>query len=146
MLETYQHLLTAFAAHVGLDPQSLAETQEVTVGDLAIGLAFEGDEHEGDLVYFADLGTPPDHLGTQVHRTLLEANHFWAGTGGATLSLQPETGAVVCCGRTPLGPLDAQGVAALLQVFHELAMFWRSFVTGNLPPPDPPVADPRVYS
>ncbi len=138
MLDTYRQLLHDFALLVGLEPATLVRSEEVLAGGLSIGLAFEGDERVGDLLYFADLGLPPDALRAQVHQMLLEANHFWAGTAGATLGLQPETGRVVCCGRTDLRDLDANGLATLLDLFVATATFWRHAVHDELPAPEAP--------
>ena len=99
---SYEEILSALAGQVGLDPQELLSTQELVVDGQPIGLQLEGDERSGDLIFFAGLGTPAPEQLQRVVRTLLEANHFWVGTGGCTLGLQPGTGAVTLCGRIRL--------------------------------------------
>lgn len=128
MLSAYQTLLRDFASHVGLDPSVLALTQEVVMGGVAIGLACEGDEDSGDLLYFADLGAPSPRRAAAVYKALLEANHFWVGTSGATLGLQPDTGHVVCCGSMALAGLTGEGLAQLLDSLIDTLLFWQQYV------------------
>ncbi len=133
MLPAYHALLRDFATHVGLDPGILAETQEVVMAGIAIGLAFEGDEHHGDLVYFADLGAPSPGRALGVYKALLEANHFWVGTSGATLSLQPETGRVVCCGSMSVALAGGADLAQRLDAFIDTLLFWQQYIDDALP-------------
>jgi hypothetical protein len=125
---SYEDILNALAEQVGLDAQELLTTQELVVDGQPIGLQLEGDERNGDLIFFASLATPaPDQL-QRVIRTLLEANHLWIGTGGCTLGLQPGTGAVTLCGRIRLDELGGKTLAALLDGFAETAGFWRNLI------------------
>lgn len=133
MLPAYTALLRDFAAHVGLDPGILAETQEVVMAGIAIGLAFEGDEHHGDLLYFADLGAPSPERALPVYKALLEANHFWVGTSGATLGLQPDTGRVICCGSMGVAGADGADLAVRLDAFIDTLLFWQQYVSDTLP-------------
>ena len=131
MSHSYADLLTAFAQHVGLDPAELALTQEVVVDGVTIGLLCQDDEIQGDLVFFTVLGTPdPAHF-PRIAQVLLEANSFWTGTGGATLGLQRETGAVTFCGKVALADLDGASLAAILDAFVDTASYWRAFVLGT---------------
>lgn len=146
MKEAYKALLHDFACHVALDPDLLLQTEEVVLNGLTIGLAFEGNDVVGDLLYFTDLGTPASHRIGEVHQTLLEANHFWVGTGGATLGVQPETGRVVCCGRIDLEGLTGESLAMLLDTFIDTAVFWHQFVTDSLPAPELPERQTPISS
>lgn len=131
MNPTYEELLRQFAAHVGLDAQELLSTEEVLIDGLAVGLQLDGDRADGDLVFFALLGTPSaEHLG-RIASTLLEANNLWVGTGGCTLGLQQATGAVTLCGRMPISALTGESLAMLLDGFVDTASFWKGFVEGT---------------
>lgn len=146
MLSAYQTLLRDFAHHVGLDPAELAQTQEVVMGGVAIGLACEGDEDSGDLLYFADLGAPVPRRSAAVYKALLEANHFWVGTSGATLGLQPGTGRVVCCGSIALPGLTANGLAQVLDSLIDTLLFWKQYLDDSLPEAGPPLSDPMLLA
>jgi hypothetical protein len=131
MSHSYDVLLTAFAQHVGLEPDELLSTQEIMIDGLAIGLQLDGDPVLGDLVFFAVLGTPDNAQFGRIARTLLEANSFWVGTGGCTLGVQRDSGAVTLCGRITLAELSGETLAGLLDGFVDTAAFWRAFVTGS---------------
>ncbi|MES2634748.1 MAG: CesT family type III secretion system chaperone [Pseudomonadota bacterium] len=132
--ESYDELIRAFAAHIGLDGELLAKTQEVMIDGLSVGLACEGMEGAFDLLYFVDLGAPPAERAPAVYRTLLQANNLWAGTGGATLGLQADTGAVILAGRIDLASVTPEGLAAMLDGFTDTGQFWKNVVAGQTEP------------
>ena len=127
---SYEDVLREFATHVGLDPAELLSTEEVLIDGIAVGLQLDGDPDVGDLVFFAVLGTPEAAQSARIAQTLLEANNFWVGTGGCTLGLQRETGAVTLCGRVAVDELGGASLATMLDGFVDTAQFWRAFVTG----------------
>jgi hypothetical protein len=141
MLDTYNQLLTQFAQHVGLDAEELLKTQEIVIESLAIGLAFEGDEAFGDLVYFTQLGAPAESRVAEVYKTLLQANNLWAGTGGSTLGLQPDTDNVILAGRMDVAGVTPQGLSLVLDAFTDTALFWKKFVADELPASSEPPPD-----
>ena len=124
MYDRYQDLLAAFARANQLDADMLTQTQAFELDGLSVGLAFEGEGGEADLVCFCDLGQPLPERAAEVFKDMLEANHFWLGTGGATLGLQSATGNVMLALRTPLAVLGIEGLAALLKLFTKVASFW----------------------
>jgi hypothetical protein len=128
MQDTYTELLRDFAVAEGLDPDALCATEELEVAGLPLALAFDGDENFGDVVYVCGLGPVPAERARQVHQWLLEANHLWAGTAGATLSLQPGTGAVVISGRIDLDGLTAHALGVVLEDFVDVALYWRRVI------------------
>ncbi len=134
-LKTYIDLIEAFAAEVGLDAQALANTQEVVIDGLPIGLSYEGNEEFGDILYFVEVGAPAEHRQAEVHQTLLKANYLWAGTGGATLGVHPDTGQVILAGRCEVEGVTASGLALLLDALTDTARFWKGYVADELPPP-----------
>jgi hypothetical protein len=131
MNPSYEALLTEFAANVGLDAAELLSTQEIVLDEHTIGLQPDGDTADSDLVFFTVLGTPDAAQLARISRTLLEANSFWVGTGGCTLGVQRDTGAVTLCGRIAVASIDGGTLAALLDGFADTATFWRSFVNGT---------------
>ncbi len=125
MLETYRELLRALAGILQLDPGELVLTQELDCGELAIGLQYMGDGTVGDIVWFCDLGAPPPEQAAETWRLLLEANALWLGTGGGTLGIQQGSDSILMSDRAPLGSVDAQGLAAALDNFVQVARFWQ---------------------
>ncbi|MFY8104713.1 MAG: CesT family type III secretion system chaperone [Ramlibacter sp.] len=128
MQDIYTGLLRDFADAEGLDPEALCATEEIEIAGLSLALAFDGDETFGDLVYACGLGAVQAERAGAVHRWLLEANHLWAGTAGATLSLQPETGTVLIAGRLDLDGLTAPALGAVLEDFVDVALYWRRVI------------------
>jgi len=121
MSKSYEDILREFAGHVGLDAIELLSTEEVLIDGLAVGLQLDGNAVDGDLLFFAALGTPSaEHLG-RIARTLLEANN---------LGVQQTTGAVTLGGRIPLSALSGEALAMLLDGFVDTASFWKGFVEG----------------
>ena len=133
MIDRYDQLLRAFAAHLGIDEDTFADTQEVVIDGLAVGLDLEGTEDFADVVYFCTLGAPARARVAEVYKTALQANYLWAGTGGATISLQPETDRFLIAGRVDLDGLEAAGLAALLDAFVDTAGFWKKYIAGETP-------------
>lgn len=129
----YQDLLENYARLVGIEPVAdLLETQEVEVAGITVGFTVEGDEDDGSIVLFTSLGLPtPQMPRERLMQLMLEANAFWAGTGGCTLGLQTHTGAVLVCVRAPLALCDAPAFAAVVEAFAEVALLWREIVQGR---------------
>ncbi|MEJ7929102.1 CesT family type III secretion system chaperone [Ramlibacter sp. AN1015] len=92
MINAYNELIRTTAVRLELDPDTLVATQGLLLGELAVGLLYEGDDEIGDIVYFCTLGRPDAHRETEVYAGLLEANTLWVGTGGATLALHRSLG------------------------------------------------------
>ena len=129
----FQHLLENYARLMGIEPEGdLLETRELQLDDLGIGFSVEGDEEHGSAVLFTSLGLPaPQVPRERLMQLMLEANAFWAGTGGCTLGLQPHTGAVLVCARVPLALCDAPSLVVGVEAFAEVALLWREIVQGR---------------
>jgi len=137
----YEELLTAFASHIGIHAETFVEMQEIVIDDLAIGLAYEQADDRACMTYFANLGRPAAKRAETVHQTLLEANHMWVGTGGATLGLQQATGNIIMAGQTSMEDLSPESLARLLNTFADIASRWKGFIDGHYEisetPPEP---------
>ncbi|WP_169457975.1 type III secretion system chaperone [Ottowia thiooxydans] len=131
----YSALLEDYARHTGLPAQEFLASQELVFGDIAIGLAPEGDEDVGDVTFFTSLGRPSAEVDrAQLMQLMLEANGLWVGTGGCTLGLQAGTGVVLLCARLSLEVTDAASLSTALQGFATVATLWREVVLGKVKP------------
>lgn len=121
--EQFDRVLAAFGATVGLDRLALDEagTGALFIDEVAVNL--EVDEAQGRLLLYAALGVPEGDPAA-AHVAMLEANLFWQGTAGATLALQPETGAALLVRALPMAELDEVGFETALQTFVEMAEAW----------------------
>ncbi|CAM3963532.1 type III secretion system chaperone [Bordetella muralis] len=129
-MSRYEHLLSNYAAILGLEPvQLLLAAQEIVVNGITVSLMPEGDEDIGDIVFCTNLGVPA--CSESLHVLMLQANALWAGTGGCTLGLQHGTGSVLLAGRTPLPLCHAKGFADMIGAFVDIALRWKSLIEGT---------------
>lgn len=129
----YQSLLENYARLTGLEPVAdLLSAQELQVAGLSIGLTVEGGEDSGSIVFFTSLGVPAPQVSREnLLQLMLEANALWVGTGGCTLGLQADTGAVLLCARAPLALCDAPALVAAVDAFVDVGLLWREIVLGH---------------
>src|SRR5262245_8760184 len=116
-MESYRGLLADFGRSIGL--AELAPDADgycaLSFDDLPVHLQYEPDDDE--VLAFTRLGRIQDPHHAGLLERLMEANLFWAGTGGATLGLQPEDASVFLMQRRPLAVLDCPRLVALLEKF-----------------------------
>ena len=75
-----------------------------------------------------DVGEPPPERLEGLYKTLLGANHFFGGTAGATISLDPDTGRIALCRALPLATLDGDKFYAEVERFVNTAETWAKVV------------------
>lgn len=125
----FRELMAAFGEKIGLaEPIEIDEDGlcSFDVGDATV--AMQGVDEIETLSLSADVGTPPPENLEPLYRELLQANDNFRGTGGATLSLDPRTGAVRLCRYAPYSALDADRLSALVLGFIEALADWRQRV------------------
>ncbi|MEC4720750.1 CesT family type III secretion system chaperone [Noviherbaspirillum sp. CPCC 100848] len=129
MQSRFEALLREFAAHVGMeDASALVSSGEIVVDKLSISILYEDEISSDNVVCVAQLGMPAEP-GAGIYRTLLEANLMWAGTGGATLGLHPDTGQVCIAYKQPLDTLDGEGLGEVIDQFADIAAYWRDEIS-----------------
>lgn len=128
MISHYRDLLTALAESAGLDAASLLASEEVIVNDLTISMQMAGEGEQSEILLCSLLGTATADRWPEVARSLLLANHLWAGTGGATLGLLDEDNTVSLSMRQPLPGLDAQKLSAWVSEMADIGRAWQDFV------------------
>ena len=82
------------------------------------------------LVLSGDLGEPPPERLEALYKAMLGANHLFAGTGGATLSRDPETGHFAICRALPCVTLDADSFYAQVERFVSTVEAWTKLVAN----------------
>lgn len=84
-------LVAHLAAAAGLGNLALAADGSLALGvDGRFVLHLQSNDDEGTITMFAPLGTVPLEDATASYKTMLRANRFWRGAGGATLSLDEQ--------------------------------------------------------
>jgi hypothetical protein len=117
----FARVLADFGSRLGLDGLAVDEQGAAT---LRVDDSFEFnlvESPDGQVVTaFVELGLLGEDLDDpDALRRILEANYFWKGTGGATLGLQPETGAAVLAERFAANTVTPELLESVLQRFIE---------------------------
>ena len=99
-------------------------------GRLEIHITFNDDRDE--LIIHHRVGKLPEEGRCDVVEQLLEANLFWAGTQGATLSIERETGDVFLARALNPNGLDGAALGAAVVAIADVADYWRTLLeTGR---------------
>ena len=82
------------------------------------------------VAFAGEIGEPPpeDRI-ERLYRALLVANHNFTGTGGATLSIDNETGRVMLCRIMPIAAIDPDEFFTNVESFVNTLETWRRIVT-----------------
>ena len=78
--------------------------------------------------FWGEIGEPPPQGLEKLLSAMLEANHMFRGTGGATISRDSETGRFFLCRVLDLRNLDAEAFAAALERFVNVLEAWIALV------------------
>jgi len=123
-VEAYERLLASFGESIGLP--ELAPDEEgycaLSFDDLVVHLQHEPEEEE--VAAFARLGAVEEDRTLEIYQMLLNANQLWAGTAGATLSVQPEDQMVFIATRKSLQALSHDGFRDWLGNLVDITDYW----------------------
>ena len=75
------------------------------------------------------IGEPPPERLEGLYKAVLAANHLFSGTGGATMSLDQDTGRIALCRALPLALMDVDSFYAEVERFVNTAEVWRKIVS-----------------
>ncbi|MEM8795171.1 MAG: type III secretion system chaperone [Pseudomonadota bacterium] len=88
-------------------------------------LHFEYFEEEDILVLASALPSPSGDKKAAVYELLLSANFMWQGTGGATLSINPETKDVIVHHKLDVKRVQEAEMEELVTGFAKLCEYWQ---------------------
>ena len=137
---TFDELVRAAGEKLGVELVTYDGMTQVTIDDMAISVS-EIAELDS-VVLNGALGEPPPQGLAALYRAMLEANYGFAGTAGATLSVNPANGELTLTRLAPLALLDADGFLALLESFVNVLEAWRTLVADYCPAPAEVAASP----
>lgn len=101
-------------------------------GKLEIGITL--NEASNEVVVHHCIGRLPEENRYEVIEQLLEANLFWAGTRGATLSIERERGDVFLARALNANGLDGARLGAVIADLADIAEYWGVFLEkGTIP-------------
>ena len=110
-------------------------------GGLSVTILLQGFDDRSTVLMTADLGAPPPERLETLYRALLEANDLYRDTGGATLSLDPETGHVRLQRFDSIDSLAEAGPAKALLATAQTAAVWAGIVRDFRAAPEEGSAD-----
>lgn len=84
----------------------------------------------GGFCILGEIGDLPPLNAESVMGALLMANHLFRGTGGATISRDPETGGLFLCRYERLDLLDGDSVTEMFSKFIDTLEVWRDTIAN----------------
>ena len=128
---TFEELISALGERIGVDLSAEDGSCVINVDDMVVTLMSLPDSDR--LAVHGEIGDPPPEGLEQLLSAMLEANHLFAGTAGATISRDHETGRFHLCRQEPLATLDADSLAALVESFVNTLEIWRKAIASYRP-------------
>ena len=101
-----------------------------------------GDEMSGTVWLFGEVPCADPERRDALLKAAMEANYFHRGTGGATFSLNPATGALTLVASERLDALGEEAFFAFVERFVNALATWKG-VSGPGKAPDDSPAEPR---
>lgn len=138
MQEAFNKLIALLAERIGLD--ALKPTPDgicnLFFDGLPMTLLYLSESNS--VLLFSSLGKLPDQGREDFCLKLLEANHFFNGTGGATLSVHRASGLVALHQVMPLRMLDEARFLQFMETYMNTAEHWAKACTEHDAPKPPP--------
>ena len=128
---TFEELISGLGSKIGVELTSEDGECVINVDDMVVTLMSLPDSDR--LAVHGEIGDPPPEGLEQLLSAMLEANHLFAGTAGATISRDHETGRFHLCRHEPLATLDADSLAALVESFVNTLGIWRKAIASYRP-------------
>ena len=128
---TFEELISGLGSKIGVELTSEDGECVINVDDMVVTLMSLPDSDR--LAVYGEIGDPPPEGLEQLLSAMLEANHLFAGTAGATISRDHETGRFHLCQHEPLAILDADSLAALVESFVNTLGIWRKAIASYRP-------------
>lgn len=123
-LAVMQNVLEEFGAAVGIPDLRPDDEHRCNMMIDDVALSFELGVGDESMYIYSLLGVVPDGDAENVYAALLHANYVFAGTGGSTLSVDPQTGGIVLIREERLETLRPPRFEAVLEEFVDIAERW----------------------
>ncbi len=128
---TFTDFVAALSKELGVPIETEDNACAVCAGasdGSSVTVLLQGYDERGAVLATADLGAPPPERLERLFRSLLEANDLFRDTGGATLSLDPDTGRIRLQRFDALDALSVAGPGKAFLAFLDVAAAWASVV------------------
>ena len=129
---TYEELTTALAAELGIEGLVREDgICSVEIDGMIVSLVHV--EEADALALHGLIGDPPPEAEDRFNAMLLKANHMFQGTGGATLSQDPQTREYALQRQFPLALMDAATLSTELEKFVNSLERWKGILADFRP-------------
>lgn len=138
-LSSYQALIRELGAALGAPDMEADESGYVALTIDALEIHLQYDEEQDRIVLFTRLSEVSVDRAAETYGLLLSANLFWQGSGGATFSIDFDTGRVFLADRRELASVSTKLLETWLEGFVDIASYWLTRLAdieagGNLLP------------
>ena len=120
-----EELIHEFTGAAGIDEVPAADGVWKFSADGAV-FGVSADEAGEKAYLFGEIPSPVPDKEEAFRKTVLEANYFFNGTGGATLSINPETGAYTLIAAERLDRLAPESFFAFVEKFVNSLATWKA--------------------
>ncbi len=124
-MERFQNLLKDLGSSVGLPDLKPSDDGLCSLRfDDRVTIDLESNDETGAMIFSSIVATLLPYQTEKLYAELLEANLLWAGTGGATLGVDPATLSVFMCYQEKIEGMEFLRFQELLKGFSDVALFW----------------------
>lgn len=127
----FNELINGLGEKLGLDLPIQENACALNVDDMQITL--QALDEVGMLSIYGEIGEPPPQGLEQLLSAMLNANHLFQGTFGATISRDPETGNFFLCRCLSLSDLMIESLMENLEKFVNVLETWRKLLADYRP-------------
>ena len=125
----YRELIKGLVEKAGIAGEVEIDDEERCLLEFdGFGVVIQGIDAANAISFVAPVAELPPEKPERLYRALLEANHVFQGTGGATLSVNPDGGFAYLCRQFDSRALDVDELASALDGFLDTLEAWRTFI------------------
>ena len=139
--DSFTPVLQAFGASIGVEGLALDDHQSCTLAIDDVMLTVQWKQDSEVLLVYSPVGMiDKNAVNADLLLQLLEASCLGMGTGGLTLGVQPEFGAIVLSGQLPTQNLNPVALERFIEFFASTADEWSKRLAETQPEqaPDTP--------
>ena len=126
-----QELVNALGAVTG--GEFTVEDDVCTIGIDDMTVTIQEIAETSAITTYAEIGEPPPQGLEQLLSAMLNANHLFQGTGGATISRDPSNGKFYLCRYDHTDTLDGDRFIAMIEKFVNVLETWRKMLSDYRP-------------
>lgn len=141
----FEDLIKGLGARLGIELSSNSDgTCVLSVDDMTVIL--QNIPEVFSTGFCGEIGEPPPQGQLALQTAMLEANHFFRGTGGATISRDSENGKYYLCRVFDSRVTDIDAFVDSLEKFVNTLEAWRQLLADYRPEEEPVSGEPAGSS